>query len=61
MKKEQCQKVGRKSFDSQGDTAIQPTNQAQVPFLYLPVKDSFEKIQQEKRTNQKLYRVIKIK
>ena len=61
MKKEQHQKNDRKKSDIQRDTVFKPVNQAQASFLYLPVKDPFEKPKITVNAKRNLYRVIKFK
>lgn len=61
MKKEQCQKNGRKRSDNQGDTVNKASNQEQVPFLYRSVKDPFDLRPPKEKVQNKLYRVIKMK
>ena len=61
MKKEQNQKNDRKRSGIQGDNVIQPSNQVRLPFLCVPVKDSFGKPQRKHVSEQTLYRVIKLK
>ena len=61
MKKEQSPKSERKKSDVQGDTVIRRANQAQVPFLYVPVENLFEKRKTTGFLKRSLYRVIKLK
>ena len=61
MKKEKQKKVNQKPNNVQGDTLFRPQNQDQHPFLYLPIKDPFQKKEHSKLLKQELYRVIKIK
>ncbi|MBR1945835.1 MAG: hypothetical protein IJ846_06070 [Alphaproteobacteria bacterium] len=61
MKKKQRQQNDQKKSDLQGDTVFKSINQAQASFLYLPVKDPFEKRKPTAALKRTLYRVIKIK
>ena len=61
MKKECLQKNAKKQPDIQGDTVKKPANQAQVPFLYRPVGDPFERFGKTDFSRKKLYRVIRLK
>lgn len=62
MKKEKSFPKDGKKTDIRGDTAVSRVNQVrytiQVPFLCLPVRDPFKK---NVRSNDSLYRVIKLK
>ena len=61
MKKEQSPKSEREKNDISGDTVIRRVNQAQVPFLCVPVADPFEKRKTTGLLKRSLYRVIKLK
>ena len=61
MKKEQSPKSEREKSDVQGDTVIRRANQAQVPFLCVPVENPFEKRKPSGLLKRELYRVIKLK
>ena len=60
MEKEKLPKKEQKKNNFQGDNAIRRANQVQASFLYVPLKDPFEK-RLSPSLKRNLYRVVKIK